>query len=141
MRKLNRSEQKPTLIAQKKDMFNLSNDEYYNPKLSELPFRKDTVVSCVPTFGCVIEWQQPLDQCRHEPVHKAPLVFSLPTCSPAVQRLRPAWLTWREHLLSILSPPPGSTPCGSPPTTRAICCATSTGQSSRASPRQMSPLG
>ena len=43
MRKLNRSEQKPTLIAQKKDMFNLSNDEYYNPKLSELPFRKDTV--------------------------------------------------------------------------------------------------
>ena len=48
MRKLNRSEQKPTLIAQKKDMFNVSNDEYYNPKLSELLC--DTVASCVLTL-------------------------------------------------------------------------------------------
>ena len=36
MRKLNRSDQKPALITQKKDMFNVSNDEYYNPKLCKL---------------------------------------------------------------------------------------------------------
>ena len=122
MRKLNRSEQKPTLIAQKKDMFNVSNDEYYNPKLSELLC--DTVASCVLTL-----------------IDRVATHISPPPMSPypAMQRPRPVWLTWKGHLPSILSLPPGSTPCGSPPTTRDICCVTSTAPSSRASPPQRSP--
>ena len=35
MNKLNKIEQKISITTQKKDMFNLSNDDYYNPKLSE----------------------------------------------------------------------------------------------------------